>query len=138
LINEKNSQGWAEVFNRNEIKIMKKEISGNSTIMLKTFAIIKGYNSSVVFKAIADVEIRKKWDSVFTEFKIIDLIEKDKSEILYMRIKVKFKNSNIASHLQFLFPIEISFKGEKFGCVSQIKILYAWHLNLSSTPNVQK
>jgi hypothetical protein len=70
---------------------MKKELPGNSSIMLKTFAMIKGYSSNEVFKAIADVEIRKQWDTVFTEFKIIDKDEKDGSEVLYMRIKVNIK-----------------------------------------------
>ena len=57
----------------------------NPAIMLKTFAYITDFTPYEVFQAIADVNIRKQWDTIFSEFKIIDTIQEN--EIIYMRIK---------------------------------------------------
>jgi hypothetical protein len=64
---------------------MKKTVPGNPAIMIKTFAVIENYFSNEVYEAIADVNIRKKWDTIFSEFKIIDNI--DGCEVIYMRIE---------------------------------------------------
>jgi hypothetical protein len=59
--------------------------------MIKTFATIDNFTKEEVFKAIADVRIRREWDKIFSEFKIIENKEKEGKEYLYMSIKVRTK-----------------------------------------------
>lgn len=42
-----------------------------------------------IFNAIANVEIRQKWDTLFSEFKIIEENKEEKTEVLYMSLKVR-------------------------------------------------
>lgn len=67
--------------------------------MLKTHAIIEGFSKDLVFKAIADVSIRKQWDKIFSEFKVIDANEQ--SEVLYMLIRV------IISIFNFIVSVDV-------------------------------
>ena len=55
--------------------------------MIKSIVTIRGYTREEVFEAIANVDIRKKWDKIFSEFKVIE-IDEEGYEILYMSIKV--------------------------------------------------
>jgi hypothetical protein len=50
---------------------------------------LEGFNKDEIFEAISNVNIRKDWDKVFSEFKIVESNEADGSEVLYMSIKVK-------------------------------------------------
>jgi hypothetical protein len=59
--------------------------------MIKTFATIDNFTKEEVFRAIADVRIRREWDKIFSEFKIIENKEKEGKEYLYMSIKVRTK-----------------------------------------------
>jgi hypothetical protein len=89
LINESKDLGWKEVYCQENISIFRKSQKGNPSIMLKTFAMIENFSKEEVFMAIADVRIRKEWDKVFQEFKIIDNNkDNDGKEVLYMSIKV--------------------------------------------------
>ena len=56
--------------------------------MIRTIAIIENFTLDEVFEAIANVNIRKQWDKVFSEFKIVDADQDDHFEVLYMSIKV--------------------------------------------------
>jgi hypothetical protein len=56
--------------------------------MIKTVAVIDGYGKDEIFEAIANVNIRKEWDKVFSEFKIVETNPDDLYEVLYMSIKV--------------------------------------------------
>lgn len=97
LINESKDLGWKEVYYQENISIFRKSQKGNPSIMLKTFAMIENFTKEEVFMAIADVRIRKEWDKVFQEFKIIDNNkDNDGKEVLYMSIKVIiFKYCNL-------------------------------------------
>jgi hypothetical protein len=57
--------------------------------MIKAIVTIPDYTREHVFEAIANVDIRKEWDKIFSEFKIIESTEEG-GEILYMSIKVPF------------------------------------------------
>ena len=88
LINEKIDNGWEKVYYEKDISILRKSVPGNSSIIIKTYATIYNFNSFEVFEAISNVKIRKQWDTLFSEFKIIDENKEDKSETIYLRIKV--------------------------------------------------
>jgi hypothetical protein len=47
--------------------------------------IIENYSKEQVFEAISNVSIRKQWDKIFAEFKVVE--SNDTDEILYMSIK---------------------------------------------------
>lgn len=87
LLNENIKTNWKSVMNLEHLKIYKKSVKGNPTILLKTYAEIRGYTKDEVFEAITDVSIRKEWDKIFSEFKVIEN-NKDEGEYLYMSIKV--------------------------------------------------
>lgn len=87
LINEKKDQGWKEVYVQNKISIFKKNPKGSHTIMIKTNAEIDNFTKEEVFNAISDVNIRKEWDKIFSEFKILENNPKEGKEYLYMSIK---------------------------------------------------
>lgn len=57
-------------------------------ILIKANSIIDGFTKDEVFQAIADVKIRKEWDKVFSEFKIVDNNDNEGFEVLYMSLKV--------------------------------------------------
>jgi alkylhydroperoxidase/carboxymuconolactone decarboxylase family protein YurZ len=59
--------------------------------LIKTIATIIDFTKEEIFNAIANVEIRKQWDTLFSEFKIVEQNKDEKSEVLYMSLKVKFK-----------------------------------------------
>ena len=56
--------------------------------MIRTFATIEGYTKDEIFDAICDVNVRREWDKIFCEFKIIET--NVENEVLYMAIKVLF------------------------------------------------
>jgi hypothetical protein len=56
--------------------------------MIKSVFTIDGYTKEQVFEAISNVSVRKEWDKIFSEFKVIETSEDDNSEVLYMSIKV--------------------------------------------------
>jgi hypothetical protein len=56
--------------------------------MIKTYATIHGYTKDQIFEAIANVSIRRQWDTIFSEFKIVENNQKENYEVLYMLIKV--------------------------------------------------
>jgi hypothetical protein len=57
--------------------------------MIKSIFTIENYTKEQVYEAIANVSIRKEWDKIFSEFKVIEA-DSEGYEILYMSIKVKF------------------------------------------------
>lgn len=57
--------------------------------MIRTIAIIEEFSKEEIFEAISNVNIRKQWDKVFSEFKIVEAYDEEQSEVLYMAIKVK-------------------------------------------------
>lgn len=55
-------------------------------ILIKCLAQIP-YSKDVVFEAIANLEIRKKWDSVFSELRVVNHEGEKGAEILFMIVK---------------------------------------------------
>ena len=89
VINEEpiEKNGYQKVINDSETKIFKKVIPGYDVILIKTLCQIP-FNKDIIYEAIANLEIRKKWDSSFSELKIINEKKDNKNvELLYMIIK---------------------------------------------------
>jgi hypothetical protein len=98
LINEPNLK-WQSVLNEKSIQIFKKnvliiyllnKIKNVPQIVIRTIAVIDNYSRDDIFEAISNVNIRKQWDKIFSEFKIVETNEKEQFEVLYMAIKVIF------------------------------------------------
>lgn len=51
-------------------------------------AIVNDFSKEEIFNAIANVDIRKQWDTLFSEFKIVETNKEEKTEVLYMSLKV--------------------------------------------------
>ncbi len=89
VINEEpiEENGYQKVINESETKIFKKVIPGYDVILIKTLCQIP-FNKDIIYEAIANLEIRKKWDLSFSELKIINEKKENKNvELLYMIIK---------------------------------------------------
>ncbi len=98
MINEPNLK-WQSVLNEKSIQIFKKnvliiyllnKIKNVPQIVIRTIAVIDNYSRDDIFEAISNVNIRKQWDKIFSEFKIVETNEKEQFEVLYMAIKVIF------------------------------------------------
>lgn len=90
LINENVEGQWDKIKIDKRIRCYKKKLEHNPTILIKTIATINDYSKEEIYNAIANVEIRKRWDTLFSEFKIVEENKYEKSEILYMSLKVSF------------------------------------------------
>ncbi len=88
LMNEKplKENGYHKVVDEPNIHIFKRMIPGFDVILIKSICTIP-YNKDIIFEAIANLEIRKKWDSVFSELKVVNHNGENGAEILYMIIK---------------------------------------------------
>jgi len=88
IMNEKplKKNGYSKVIDEPDTKIYKKMTEGTPVILIKSICHIP-YDKQVIFSAIADLDIRKKWDSVFSELKVVNHDGENGAEILYMIIK---------------------------------------------------
>ena len=88
LMNESPTKefGYSNVIYENNCKVYKKIVDGIQVILIKCLAKIP-YNKDVVFEAIANLNIRKQWDSVFSELRVVNYDGENGAEILYMIIK---------------------------------------------------
>lgn len=73
-------------------------MEGSPCILIKATAFLDDIPPQKVFDQIYDIEIRKKWDTVFDAFKKIQQID-ELTDIIYFSIKVK------------LFSFKIKIKG---------------------------
>ena len=78
--------GYSNVVDDANCKVYKKMVEGFPVILIKCIAKIP-YNKDIIFNAIADLNIRKQWDSVFSELKVVNHEGENGAEILYMIVK---------------------------------------------------
>lgn len=78
--------GYSKIIEENDKRVYKKHREGYDIILIKCQAKIP-YNKDVIFEAIANLEVRKKWDAVFSELKVVNNNGENGAEILYMIIK---------------------------------------------------
>ena len=88
LMNEPTTKdfGYSNVINEKKCKVYKRLVEGIPVILIKALARLP-YNKDVVFEAIANLNIRKQWDSVFSELRVVNHEGENGAEILYMIIK---------------------------------------------------
>ena len=78
--------GYSKIIEEETRKVYKKQREGYDIILIKCYAKIP-YNKDIIFEAISNLEIRKKWDNVFSELKVVNHNGENGAEILYMIIK---------------------------------------------------
>ena len=78
--------GYSNVIDEKNCKIYKRMVEGIPVILIKCIAKLP-FSKDVVFEAIANLNIRRKWDSVFSELKVVNNEGENGAEILYMVIK---------------------------------------------------
>ena len=88
LMNEKPTKemGYSQVIDEKMAKIYKRHSEGTDVILIKCIAHIP-FPKDIIFEAIANLDIRKSWDSVFSELKVVNHNGENGAEILYMIIK---------------------------------------------------
>lgn len=88
LFNEPNTKefGYSNVIDEENCKVYKRMVKDSPVILIKCLAKIP-YSKDVVFEAIANLEIRKRWDSVFSELKVVNHEGENGAEILFMIVK---------------------------------------------------
>jgi hypothetical protein len=62
--------------------------SGNGFVLIRGTIILPDITKEEVFRAIYDVPIRTKWDSILSEIKVIEKI-RETCDIVYCSIKVR-------------------------------------------------
>ena len=78
--------GYSKIIEEENRKVYKKHREGFDIILIKCYAKIP-YNKDVIFEAIANLEVRKKWDTVFSDLRVVNHNGENGAEILYMIIK---------------------------------------------------
>ena len=88
LFNEPTTKefGYSNVIDEENCKVFKRMVEGFPVILIKCLAHMP-YTKDVVFEAIANLEIRKQWDSVFSELKVVNHEGENGAEILFMVVK---------------------------------------------------
>ena len=88
LFNEPNTKdfGYSRVIDEENCKVYKRMVEGYPVILIKCLAQMP-YSKDIVFEAIANLEIRKQWDEVFSELKVVNYEGENGAEILFMIIK---------------------------------------------------
>ena len=88
LFNEPTTKdfGYSNVIDEENCKVYKRMVEGYPVILIKCLAHMP-YSKDVVFEAIANLEIRKQWDSVFSELKVVNYEGENGAEILFMIVK---------------------------------------------------
>ena len=88
IFNEKptNELGYSKEIDEPDIKAYQKLEEGKDIVLIKSISNIP-YNKYIIFEAIANLELRKKWDKSFEELKIVNHDGENGAEILYMIIK---------------------------------------------------
>jgi hypothetical protein len=78
--------GYSNVIDEQNCKVYKRMVEGIPVILIKCIAKIP-FSKDTIFEAIANLDIRKQWDSVFSELKVVNYEGENGAEILYMIIK---------------------------------------------------
>ena len=88
LMNEPTTKefGYTNVVEDKICKVYKRMVEGIPVILIKCLARIP-YSKDVVFEAISNLDIRKQWDSVFSDLRVVNHEGENGAEILYMVVK---------------------------------------------------
>jgi len=84
---ENTDKMWRHVVNKPGTNVYQRKAGESPICMIKAFCEVD-YSADTVFKAIWDTEIRKKWDTIFNDFRLID--SNPDYDVLYYMIKTPF------------------------------------------------
>jgi hypothetical protein len=82
-----NEKTWRLVVNKPETKCYQRKAENSPICMIKAFCDVN-YSAKTVYTAIWNTDIRRQWDAVFNEFRLIDT--QPFYEVLYYMIKTPF------------------------------------------------
>jgi hypothetical protein len=69
------------------LRVFKKSVQGVPQLIVKCFTTFDGFTKEEICDALWNVECRREWDKVCQEFKIVENIKEDDTEIIYMAIQ---------------------------------------------------
>lgn len=90
IIEDNKGSTWEHIIKDPNINCFRRPVPNSPCFLIKCSSIIEGYSSQEIYHAIYDVNCRKSWDSVFSNFVILREETKINPEIIYMSIKVKY------------------------------------------------
>ncbi len=85
-----NTEQWTKVVAERNVTFYKKQVAGCPVVLVKGTAIIEGIPLNVMWRAIADLELRKKWETVFSAMEVVDQNQETGDEIVYFVLKTPF------------------------------------------------
>lgn len=83
-----NNKLYTEIVIKETCKIYKKQIPGCQNDLIKSLYKVP-YPKDVIVEAIANIDLRKKWDDAFIELRIVGKNESNGADILYLSVKVR-------------------------------------------------
>ena len=90
ILNEPNSgKEWTQVINEKNITIYKKTLPDCPVIIIKGVALFEGIPYDIMWKALADANLRKSWETLFLNFESVET-RPDGTELIYYSMKAPF------------------------------------------------
>ena len=83
-------QGWSQVINEKNSTFYQKIIPGCPFVLVKGVSLIENIPFDVAWKAIADTNLRKNWETLFLNFDSIEKNPEDNTEIIYFNMEAPF------------------------------------------------
>lgn len=88
LMNEPiDKKTYTEIVREETCKIYKKQIEGLNNALIRSLYLIP-YPKDIIFEAIANIDLRKKWDDSFIELRNAAINQSNGAEVLYLSVKV--------------------------------------------------
>lgn len=90
IINEStNSNDWVRVVNQKNTVFYKKQIPDCPVVLVKGSTILEGIPIGIMWRAIADLDLRRTWDTVFSTMEVVESYP-DGTELVYFVLKGPF------------------------------------------------
>lgn len=80
---------WGKVVNRKDMVFYKKQMPGCPVVLVKGSAILENIPLDTLWKAIANLDLRKTWDTVFSTMEVVEQ-NPDGTEVVYFVLKAPF------------------------------------------------
>lgn len=78
--------GYTNDINKPDIKVYQRIKEGEDVVLIRSIINVP-YNKDILYKALVDIDIRKKWDKAFSDFKIVEDKGEEGDTIIYFMIK---------------------------------------------------
>ena len=81
---------WSKVINEKNVVFYNKAIPNCPNILVKGIALLEGIPFDIAWKAIADTNLRIKWEKLFLNFESVENHPENDTEIIYFNMKAPF------------------------------------------------